>query len=217
MLQYITTNFESLMLVNNFFSKQITNNLAYQLICRDKLNNLIKKIKKKKSKKIDHVRYCISLINDEEYLKKFFYFSIRNKIDNVYFSYVKIRLLEMLEKEYYLKLGTEKVDFSDKDEDFDYDYSRLSELIKNNKNIEFYAKSYYVIHNLELFKYFSEHVKMFKYDKNFNKVYLTRHIFINNMGFNIGNEKRKIFDYIKENYTREEILNSNWKNEIFQN
>ena len=78
MLKYIDVNFSNLMLVNKYYSNVISNSPKYKYKIKDKLiillgeynlnfvhgNNLLK-VAENASEKID---YCVSLINDENYI-----------------------------------------------------------------------------------------------------------------------------------------------------
>jgi len=82
--------------------------------------------------------------------------------------------------------------------------------MKLNENIEVF-KNFILINNFELFRYLLEHVKMFNYDIFGNKIYCYRSIYLNDMYYYGGREIRenkKILNYVRQNYTREEIKNS---------
>jgi len=192
MLQYITCNYNNLILVNKYYFQLIINSSNFQEKCKYKLSDSLFEFVNHRSieKEEEKMEYFVSLIKDEEFIDRFFDIKYNEYQfrQNVSLFRVASKYSETLRRRGpdYKIFGKGK--YMNQNLNWDWFYKKM----KNNKDIEFYEK-FFIITSFDLFKYCFEHVKMYRYDQICNKVYIDKKCYINKTYQEI-----KILDEFKE-------------------
>ena len=76
--------------------------------------------------------------------------------------------------------------------------------MNDQEDIEMYKTKIYLCY-FETFRYLTEHVKMFEYDKYYNKLYTPKSFYLTFLYVEQFDKRDGLIEYIKENYTKEEI------------
>jgi len=85
------------------------------------------------------------------------------------------------------------------------DWNWFNENMENNKDIEILFSCRYNM-NFKMFKYAAEHIKFFRYNKYYERIYFEKSSYLRFISSTIHDSKegKLIEEYIKKNYTKEE-------------
>ena len=173
MLQYITTNFNNLILVNKFYSQVIFNSDNFKLDCKYNLSISVFvfiSCGRTAITENEEINYYVNLIKDKEFIDRFFDIKYdKYKLEqNIPFSKIALKHSQTL------RMRINKYEINNnkgiyKNEPFDRNW--FHEKMKLNEDIEIHDMDF-TIYTLEKMKYCIEHVRLFIYNDLCDKIYL---------------------------------------------
>lgn len=208
-MEYVVGNLNNISLVSNHFFEKLCSTKQYQLKCKENLHELVKRRPGFGECYEDNIEKCIKLIQDKDYVDKFFLINYCYLTDRVNHQALIIYNLskvyspslanfsgEFLEKMLYKKCLTKTIN-----EVLQYleEYSESGEIHIHYSNLSLFHFDIKKIE--EIFK----HIRIFRYDKyTFERIYLSKIQIVKKLSTNL----KKKNEYIRSNFSRKEIKES---------